>query len=349
MSNVFDSLLGWRVIDAISRTGSLKGASIELGISLSNASKLVKSMENYLGVELLDRSKKPALLSVFALNQLHLVRDLISIDQALEQSVTHFKTQAKIRKIRYGLPTCCIASHVIRFLEDYRKIRPLIDIEIFSSVGIEEIRNGLVDIAFFMYEPQREPDLNYLPCGICANMMVASRDYLNKFGIPQKVEDLSEHKLLLTRKDGVVDPEVIYSGSEAFDLNTFKHTKVDSEGNTKTLYSPREPIGANPNIQYGNDYSSYISALEGQGIAIDLPLSFVGDRLLGKELVPVLPRWHRKRWRKFMVYKKESAGYEEVDHFARWYQAVETEDSQMRWKYFYNYFKVSLDTIGILD
>ncbi len=44
--------------DAIAATGSTIAAAVELGISQSNASRLLQQLEDYLGVRLFDRDKK---------------------------------------------------------------------------------------------------------------------------------------------------------------------------------------------------------------------------------------------------------------------------------------------------
>ena len=61
--NVKENLKVWQLLSEINKTGNLTDAAKSLDIPLSRASKLINQLEEELGYTILDRSKKPALLT----------------------------------------------------------------------------------------------------------------------------------------------------------------------------------------------------------------------------------------------------------------------------------------------
>ena len=61
--NVKENLKVWQLLSEINKTGNLTDAAKSLDIPLSRASKLINQLEEELGYTVLDRSKKPALLT----------------------------------------------------------------------------------------------------------------------------------------------------------------------------------------------------------------------------------------------------------------------------------------------
>lgn len=92
--------------------------------------------------------------------------------------------------------------------------------------------------------------------------------------------------------------------------------------------------------KFVGDQSGYIFALSGEGIAVDLPLSFIKRDLMGGSLVPVLKGWKRKPWSRNLVVHNENSHWEELHTFARWFQLHERIDSHQRWNEMYQFCEV---------
>ncbi|MBM6705268.1 hypothetical protein H6A60_12420, partial [Sutterella massiliensis] len=134
-----------------------------------------------------------------------------------------------------------------------------------------------IDVALIPYMPS-DRELNIHPVGQCANLLLASPAYLARVGTPERVEDLVHHTLLLKRKDRYPEAESLYCGSEVFDLITLDHYRHDDELGAVPISRGRG--GAKIEKRYFGDQGSYVAALDGLGIAVDLPLSFVETALL---------------------------------------------------------------------
>lgn len=342
-----DNLRAWMLLKAVARRGTLKDASIECDVNLPQASKLIRALENDLGVALLDRKSRPARLTSFAIKHLPVIEEMLMCQQNLRRAA-HEASQFSeaTTKIRFGFSVSCVGEHVFECAAQYREEHPNVEVEIFTNKGINDVLDGSIDMVYLMHLTSC-PQLLFYPCGVCPNLLLASPSYLAERGVPQTVEDLCNHTLILERRDGFEDPEKIFYRSEMFDLLSAVHYAIDSA--TGQLSELGSCGNRRPEIRYENDYSSRVATLMGKGIAVDLPLSFVGEHIKNHELTVVLPGWHKRRWKKFLAVKPELMKHPEISEFVHWYQIWEKQNSRQRWKYFFDYFHVSEDVIGSFD
>lgn len=338
------NLTVWNLIEAISRVGSLTDAAAELNLDISVASKLIASLEEDMGVRFLDRSTRPAKLSNFASQNLKLISDLLSIPEKIELAAKAYKTQSSKRKIKFRLATCCIAKHTMDFLSEFEQLHQDVSVEIFSENSIEALKTGRIDVAYF-YNKVEEPGLLQFPCGTCANFLVASPSYLETHGTPTQVEDLVSHTLLIENRIDIPETTELFNGDESFNLNTLVHTLVSAFG--KRIEKPVSPSSRGKVIQKirNSDYTNYLWALKGAGIAVDLPLSFIRSALADKRLVPVLPGWHRKTWKKHLAINLTRADSPLLAGFIDFFQAKEKKDAQQRWRNVYLQFGIPLTSV----
>ena len=82
----------------------------------------------------------------------------------------------------------------------------------------------------------------------------------------------------------------------------------------------------------------------GEGIAVDLPGSFIQSDIDKGILKPVLLGWHRKPWIK-NIFIRRSEKRKEVIDFAEWFMQQESEDSSRRWKLAYIKNRIPFDSI----
>ena len=77
MKESFKNLKAWKILEAIDRKQSITKASIELDLSLSNASKLIGKLEKDLGHRLVNRGARPLRLTEYAQKLMPTVRELL--------------------------------------------------------------------------------------------------------------------------------------------------------------------------------------------------------------------------------------------------------------------------------
>lgn len=341
-----DNLQAWMLLAAIARRGTLKGASIECDMTLPQASKVIRNLEAELRISLLDRNSRPARLTPFAARHLPIVEEMVACRQHLLRAAEEAVASAEPAvSIRFGFSVSCIGEHVVRCLGEYKQLHPNVDIEIFTSKTAADVLDGSIDLVYLMH-PTTSPSLLFYECGVCPNLLLASPAYLAEHGTPRTVEELAHHTLILERRENFEDPEKLYFKSEMFDLKTGIHYRKDEASGS--LLEVSRSAGC-PAIRYENDYTSRIATVMGKGIAVDLPLSFVGDYIENREIVAVLPGWHKRRWRKTVALKPETMKHPQIAAFVLWYQKWETQNAHQRWKHFYDYFGVPETVIGTLD
>ena len=141
---VFCDVVGWR---------SFSRAADENGISQSGASQLVHHLEEYLGVRLIDRSKRPFVLTpegqAYYDGCQKLVRRLYALEEevrSLHQEVAGRVTVASIYSV--GL------SHMSRFVQDFLRQHPKANVHLqyqHPERVYELVRNDRVDVGLVSY------------------------------------------------------------------------------------------------------------------------------------------------------------------------------------------------------
>ena len=329
MKETFENLRVWKLLEAISRNKSITQASIELDISLSNASKLINKLEKELNHSLINREKKPIELTDYAQKLLPLVANLIFEWSRLETAATTLDQNKDSGRVIFSLSTTSVSAHVLEFINEFKKLHPASEIELRAGLNHLAIKEGKADVVMVSYNPD-DKDLVKLPSGKCFNFMVASPAYLKKYGTPKTIKDLLNHKIILRRKDFYPECHMLYNGTQCFDLDSLEWFDLNSNKKKETL---RHFKGSDyPKFKkiYGDDYSAYVSSINGEGISIDLPVSLLEEKLKDQSLIPVLPGWHRAPWDKLLIYSKEAEN-STISLFAHWYREKEIRDSIKRW------------------
>lgn len=252
-----DYLLFARAIEA----GSLSAAGRMLNISPAMMSKRISRLEARLGVRLIHRTTRRLALTEEGVG-LH--RDLIAILDALAQAedrVTHRHRTAS-GPLRISAPTSFgrlhVAPHVGRFLDRH----PRIDLELNLSDAYEDMLAGRIDVAIRITS---DIPLHLEGHHLAANrrILCASPAYLAAHDRPQKIADLSRHRLLAA--EGQL-PWRLVNGRARKLIDGQSHVRTNSSEIVREL------------------------ALTGVGIALR-SLWDVGDLIAEGRLVRVLDNW----------------------------------------------------------
>lgn len=329
MKESFKNLKAWKILEAIDRKQSITKASIELDLSLSNASKLIGKLEKDLGHRLVNRGARPLRLTEYAQKLMPTVRELLLMAEHLEDVASSLAFEKSHETIVFSLSTTSVSAHVLEFINEFKQERPGLEIELRTGLNHLAVKEGKADVVLVSYSPD-DKDLIQLPCGHCFNFMVASPKYLQKYGSPRTIEELLNHRLILRRMDFYPECRTLFKGTLCFDLDRLE--LFEENGKDRKILR-RFDTGQLTHFKklYSSDYSSYVAALNGEGIAVDLPVSFLEERLRNGSLVPVLPGWHRSPWIKSLVFSSSAPRDSLVREFAEWYQEKELKDSVKRW------------------
>jgi DNA-binding transcriptional LysR family regulator len=184
-----------RVFHAVADAGSFTHAGDTLNLSQSAVSRQISALEEALQVPLFHRHARGLILTEQgeALNRT--VREVFAKLAMTEALLTESKEKPSGRlkvTTTVGFGATWLAPRLQPFLETY----PDISITLLLDDAELDLAMREADVAIRMHPP-RQPDLVQRHLLDMHWHVCASPEYLKKYGVPQRPEDLDEHKLLL--------------------------------------------------------------------------------------------------------------------------------------------------------
>jgi len=98
-------------------------------------------------------------------------------------------------KLRINAATPFMLNVIVPIIDKYSKTYPHVDIELVNNENLIDLLEQRTDIAIRVGQ-LKDSSLSATPLGLTKIRIVASPDYLKKYGTPKKVEDLNDHYLL---------------------------------------------------------------------------------------------------------------------------------------------------------
>ena len=249
-----------RVVDA----GSFTGAAEGLGISRALASKLIQTLEDSLGVRLLNRTTRRVSLTDAGRNYYQRVSEILA--QLAEAEAEAAELQVEPRgKMRVSAPISFSVLHLAPAFSEFQRRYPRVELELELSDRLVDLVDEGFDLAIRIGKLADSSLIARRIAPACL-VMVASPEYLKRVGTPQEPADLGAHNFMIytlaTRRDEIV---------------------LEREGESRTTR-----IRGNLLVNNGDFIAA--AAVEGHGISV-LPTFIVADHLKRGELVPVLEAW----------------------------------------------------------
>ncbi|MCW8931435.1 MAG: LysR family transcriptional regulator [Gammaproteobacteria bacterium] len=176
-------------------TGSISGAADRLGVAKSAVSRRLKELEEHLGVELFHRTTRSMNLTdtgrAFYHQSVRILEDVIEAELATSQAHGTLKGSLKI-----ALPSTFGLMHMGPAINEFLKAHPNIEFDLdFNDREVDLIQEGF-DLAIRI---ANLPDSSLIARRLAPIQIVmcASPLYLEKMGVPQSPEELSEHQCLV--------------------------------------------------------------------------------------------------------------------------------------------------------
>lgn len=243
---------------AVVKTGSISKAARLLGVPRASLSRRINALEEMLGVRLLHRQSRPMRVTPAG-------EELFRRAQRVLRDTTDTWDAVRVHDdrprglLRVSLPpnTPIFLEFILQFVKEYPEVELLVS----SDARHVELLSEGIDVAIRIGDVQ-DPNLIARRIWRSKNLAVAARSYVEQFGLPQTVEELSEHACMRTF-DGTWQPSSLWPLRNG--------DRVEVSGGLMC-----------------NDISLLIRAAnEGLGIAI-LPKDLIQSALTSGDLVPVL-------------------------------------------------------------
>jgi DNA-binding transcriptional LysR family regulator len=184
-----------RVFHAVAEAGSFTHAGETLNLSQSAVSRQISALEENLAVPLFHRHARGLILTEQGETLNRTVRDVFAKLAMTEALLTESKEKPAGRlkvTTTMGFGSSWLAPRLQGFLEAY----PDISVALLLDDMELDLAMREADVAIRFHVP-KQPDLVQRHLMTMHLSICASTEYLKKYGMPQRAEDLDAHKLVL--------------------------------------------------------------------------------------------------------------------------------------------------------
>jgi DNA-binding transcriptional LysR family regulator len=253
-----------RVFVRVVETGSFVSAAEKLQLSTTATSRLVADLESHLGTRLLQRTTRRLHLTEPGQRFFDRARDLLA---GLEEAEAEAGdgTQAPRGLLRITTPASFGTLHLARLYPLYQKRYPQVTLEVLAIDRIVDLVNDGFDLAIRL-ATEHHPTYIARKLATIRLAVCASSAYVERHGIPQTPQELTQHNCLTHTHGGYTD----------------KWTFASPEGAVQV------PVRGTFRTNNGELLRS--AALAGEGIILE-PTFIVGEDLAKGDLVPLLREW----------------------------------------------------------
>ena len=183
-----------RVFHAVALCKSLTKAGETLNLSQSAVSRQVSALEDGMRGALYQRHARGLVLTEQGDILFRTVSEMITKLQATEISLA--ESSAKPRgPFKVTVPTTFGTLWLAGQMKEYTELYPEIDVTLVCEDRELDLTQRQADAAIRFY-PTKHPDLVQISLMSLNNSLYASNDYLRVHGVPQKLSDLAQHRLL---------------------------------------------------------------------------------------------------------------------------------------------------------
>lgn len=259
---------------------SFTRAAKELGISTAQVSRQISALEKRLSIKLLYRTTRQVSLTEEGRVFYQHCRGVLDGLDAAEQAVSNLQSKPQGR-IKLTAPVTYGEQQLLPLVNDFMVQYRDIEVTAFLSNQKIDLIDGGYDLAIRIGKLS-DSTMMAKKLSRRTNFVCAAPAYLEKYGIPHSLSDLSQHNCLLGTRDywHFIEDGKIDSGKNA-----------DKEKNLRVSGS----------VQYNSGHSLVDAALKGLGI-VQLPDYYVQKYLASGELVSLLNNYREPEESIWAVY-----------------------------------------------
>lgn len=174
--------------------GSFSKAAELLGHSPSYVSKEITSLEQRLGVRLINRTTRSINLTAAGKSYFRRCQQMVIDAETAEQSISAIQETPK-GILRVTAPVSLGVSHLNHIIPRFLKAYPEVDLDIdYNQRKVDVVTEGF-DVAIRV-GILNDSNLIAKKIASASSITVASPEYLAKYGRPEKAEDLINHRVI---------------------------------------------------------------------------------------------------------------------------------------------------------
>ena len=233
-----DKLTAMRVFTQIAANGSFSSTADQLNLSRAMVTRCISDLEDWLNIRLLQRTTRKVTLTAAGETFLERCQQILALtDEVVEENLnSHQELRGQLRitcSASFGYAQMVSAIHDFLTLHDKLKI----DLNVSdTSINLVDAR---IDLAIRISN-NPDPLLIARRLANCASVLVASPEYLTRYGFPTSPHDLVHHRCLshtivskylwqFTRENETVKVE-IHSHFSSNDTSVLLHASLVGGG-----------------------------------------------------------------------------------------------------------------------
>ncbi len=247
---------------------SFTRAAKELGVSTAQVSRQISALEKRLNIKLLYRTTRKVALSEEGRVFYQHCRSVLDGLDAAEQAVSNLQSKPQGR-IKLTAPVTYGEQQLLPLINDFMVQYRDVEVTAFLSNQKIDLVEGGYDLAIRIGKLS-DSTMMAKKLSRRTNFVCAAPAYLDKFGIPHTLDELSQHNCLLGTRDYW----------HFIDTDKGTNEKVNKERNLRVAGT----------VQYNSGHSLVDAALKGLGI-VQLPDYYVQKHLASGALVSFLDEY----------------------------------------------------------
>ncbi|MCD2172195.1 LysR family transcriptional regulator [Rhizobium sp. C4] len=253
------------VFTRIADEASLTRAADLLGLSVSGVSRCLTSLENRLGVRLVQRTTRQLSLTLEGERFASKAREILGTLNAAEESISVVKAEP-LGTLKVGASLAFSLLHLLPVIRQFKIDHPAVQVDLqISNRYCDLIESGL-DLAIRTRRVEADSSVTMRKLAEVPRILAASPAYLEAHGVPGDPDELEHHAMLL------------YTLSDDWENLTFQRNGVTRR------------VAVCGEMTCNDGVALKHAALDGMGIMVQ-PAYVVQAELEAGRLVEVLPGW----------------------------------------------------------
>ncbi|MDG1995997.1 MAG: LysR family transcriptional regulator [Emcibacteraceae bacterium] len=183
-----------RIFHTVATAGSFTHAGETLGLSQSAVSRQIRTLEESLQTSLFNRHARGLILTDEGETLYETTKDVVSKIHVTEQQILE-GTERPRGKLKITTTTSFGSTWMMHNIKKFIDQYPEIDVQMLIGDENYDLLTRKADVAI-RFHPAEHLDLIQKQVATFHYHLYASPDYLNKYGRPQNVEELDDHKLI---------------------------------------------------------------------------------------------------------------------------------------------------------
>ena len=261
--SALDEVRAMMIFARVVEEGGFSAAARKMGLSRAAISHQIRQLEAKLGVPLLRRSTRTFSLTDAGTRYYDSCRTITLEAEAARKRVEELRDDP-VGKISLSCSVHIGNLRIVPILSRFRQTYPGVALDVRLTDDVVDLIGQGIDIAI-RSGPLRSSELKSIRLYETRRVIVASQDYIAKFGTPKNPEDLTDHNWVMYSR--VPETLRLTNGDHERKITVSGSVQVDS---------------ATARLQFLRD---------GHGMAV-VPFSDVATDIANGGIHPVLPDWN---------------------------------------------------------